>query len=199
MSYRFEEWIDWLLTTANLSGPSVLLLTIPLAIIQGLFGVFPFATLVFIHIAVMNVTAGLLSSWLAGTVASIVVYFICRFFFADWINRKFAKGLAKYGKWQHYIDKYGVWAIIFLRTVPIVPNNVISFMSAISNIKLVPYIWSNILGNLSSILLFGILSLSVVQTDVNITVFIVLYAIFLMILIAIFFIRQHVVSRKQSS
>lgn len=197
-----NEWIkqltDWFLETTHLGGYSILLLTIPLAVVQGLFGFFPFATIVMLHISLLGIMNGLLASWIAGTAAGMIVYLMCGYFFADWFNRKWMGKLQKYEKWQKGLDRYGVWAVIFLRTVPIMPNNLISFMSAISNMKLRSYTWSNVVGNLSSIWLFGILSASIVFPGVNLRELIVSYAVFLIVLGIVFVVRNRSISNRKS-
>ncbi|GIP46497.1 hypothetical protein J53TS2_00880 [Paenibacillus sp. J53TS2] len=197
-----NEWIkqltDWFLETTHLGGYSILLLTIPLAVVQGIFGVFPFATIVMLHISLLGIMNGLLASWIAGTAAGMIVYLMCGYFFADWFNRKWMGKLQKYEKWQKGLDRYGVWAVIFLRTVPIMPNNLISFMSAISNLKMRSYTWSNLVGNLSSIWLFGILSASIVFPGVNLRELIVSYAVFLILLGIVFVVRNRSISNKKS-
>ncbi|MGP0583906.1 TVP38/TMEM64 family protein [Paenibacillus timonensis] len=197
-----NEWIkqltDWFLETTHLGGYSILLLTIPLAVVQGIFGFFPFATIVMLHISLLGIMNGLLASWIAGTAAGMIVYLMCGYFFADWFNRKWMGKLQKYEKWQKGLDRYGVWAVIFLRTVPIMPNNLISFMSAISNMKLRSYTWSNVVGNLSSIWLFGILSTSIVFPGVNLRELIVSYAVFLIVLGIVFVVRNRSISNRKS-
>ncbi|MBW4839728.1 MAG: VTT domain-containing protein [Paenibacillaceae bacterium] len=196
-----NEWIkqltDWFLETTHLGGYSILLLTIPLAVVQGIFGFFPFATIVMLHISLLGIMNGLLASWISGTAAGMIVYLMCGYFFADWFNRKWMGKLQKYGKWQKGLDRYGVWAVIFLRTVPIMPNNLISFMSAISNLKLSSYTWSNLIGNLSSIWLFGILSASIVFPGVNLRELILSYAVFLLVLGIAFVVRSRNISNKK--
>jgi uncharacterized membrane protein YdjX (TVP38/TMEM64 family) len=200
-SNHLNEWVkeitDWFLETTQLGGYSILLLTIPLAVVQGLFGFFPFATIVMLHLSLLGITNGLFASWIAGTAAGMVVYLMCRYFFADWFHRRWLVKLQKYEKWQKGLDRYGVWAVIFLRTIPIMPNNLISFMSAISNLKLHSYVWSNLVGNLSSIWLFGILSASIVFPGVNLQDLIFSYVLFLLVLGVIFVIRNRILSKKK--
>lgn len=195
-----SEWIkqitDWFLETTQLGGYSILLLTLPLAVVQGVFGFFPFATLVMLHISLLGIVNGLLASWIAGTAAGLIVYLFCRYFFTGWFNRKWMGKLKKYEKWQKGLDRYGVWAVIFLRTIPIMPNNLISFMSAISNLKPVSYAWSNLIGNLSSIWLFGILSAPVVFPGVNLRELILSYAVFLLVLGIVFIARNRNMTKK---
>lgn len=196
-----NEWIsqiaDWFLATTSLGGYSVLLLTIPLAVIQGLFGFFPFATLVLLHISLLGIAEGLLASWIAGSLAGLIVYLLCGYWFTDWFNRKWMHKLKKYEKWQKGLDRYGVWAVIFLRTIPIMPNNIISFMSAISSLKLRSYAWSNMVGNLSSIWLFGLISAPIVFPGVNLSRLVLSYVLFLLTLSVVFILRQRTITNKE--
>lgn len=187
----------WLLEVTQFDGFDILIITIPLALIQGIVGFFPFATLVMLHISVLGIVDGLVASWFVGSVAGLAVYLICKFFFSDWFNRRWLSKLKKYEKWQKSLDRYGVWAVIFLRTIPIMPNNLISFMSAISNLKTSSYTWANIVGNLSSIWLFGILSASIVFPGMDLRWLILSYALFLLALILVFVIRQRRMLRKE--
>lgn len=196
MEHIIDRWINWLLDVTQLDGLSIIIITLPLAIIQGFLGIFPFATLIVLHISVLGLGSGLFFSWMTGTLAAIVVYLVCKSFFFDWFNRKWGHRIQRYERWQHYMDMYGVWAIIFLRTLPIMPNNLISFMSAISPIKLSSYIWSSILGNLSHIWLFGLISSSIIMPDTNLWVLLLLYIVFCLILIAIFIVKNYKSFRK---
>ncbi|MNH45402.1 hypothetical protein D3C79_1078320 [compost metagenome] len=71
-------------------------------------------------------------------------------------------------------------------------------MSAISNLKMRSYTWSNLVGNLSSIWLFGILSASIVFPGVNLRELIVSYAVFLIVLGIVFVVRNRSISNKKS-
>jgi len=178
--------IDWLLETTNLQGFYVLLLTVPLAVIQGFFGIFPFSTLIFLQISALGLVNGLVTSWLVGIVASLVVYYACKYLFADWFDRKMKAKAGRYEKWQSYFMKYGVWSIIFLRTLPIMPNNVISFMASLSKISHRSYMVSSLVGVMSHIWLFGIVSSSILFPDTDIRLLIGSYILFCVILTGIF-------------
>jgi uncharacterized membrane protein YdjX (TVP38/TMEM64 family) len=197
MTNMIDQAMDWLLNFTGLEGVSIILLTLILAIIQNFLGIFPFATLIVLHISILGLKAGLMASWLVGTVAAIVVFIICKYFFRDWFNRRWGKRLERYGKWQHGIDKYGAWAIILLRTIPIIPNNIIAFMSAVSPIKLSAYTWSSIVGTLSHIWLFGIISSSLIMPDMDLRKLTMSYIIFCVVLVMIFVV-SHYKSFKRS-
>lgn len=187
MGETINGWIDALVAFTGLSGLWILLITIPLGIIQGFLGLFPFATIIMLHISVLGLVNGIMASWISGTVAAVVVFWVSRSLFANWVLRKWEKRLQKYGKWQLRFEKYGLWAIILLRTIPIMPNNLISFMAGISPVKMIPYIWSSIIGNLSHIWLFAIISSSILIPDIDNVVLILSYAGFCIVLLAVFF------------
>lgn len=82
---RLEAWVEetirTLLNGLQLSGYSILLLTVPLSILQGIFSFFPFASLFVLHVTTFGLLEGMLISWLVGSVAAIVCFILCRYFF----------------------------------------------------------------------------------------------------------------------
>ncbi|RUS46207.1 TVP38/TMEM64 family protein [Cohnella sp. AR92] len=191
MSDLINDSIDWLLATLGLSGYNVVLVTLPLAIIQGFLGIFPFSTLIFLHISALGVAGGMLMSWLVSIVSSIVVYACCRYWFADWFDRRLQRHAGRYAKWKKYFENYGIWTIIVLRTIPIVPNNVISFLASVSGVKPWPYTISTLVGNLSHIGLFSIISSSILFPDKDIGLLTNSYIAFCVLLLTIFGVSEH--------
>ncbi len=191
MVETIDKWIDALLTFTSLGGMWILLITVPLAIIQGLLGLFTFATLIMLHISALGLVNGIIASWISGTIAAIAVFWVARSLFADWFNRKWKKRMTRYEKWQRHIEKYGLWAIILLRTIPIMPNNLVSFMASISPVKMIPYVWSSVIGNISHIWLFAIISSSLLVPDTDISLLIGSYVLFCLALLTVFFIKEY--------
>lgn len=185
-----NAWIDWLLQSLGLSGPSILFATVPLAVLQSLFGFFPLVILIVLHVSVFNVIGGMIVSWLACNIGAVLVYFLFRRYLFEWFDRKWGYKLKRYDKWQMYLDRYGIWTLVLLRTIPIVPSNIINLMSAVSPIKPAAFIWGTVLGNLSYIWLFGTISSSLIVPREEWNGFLTWYAVFMVILIAIF-VRRH--------
>ncbi|WP_342480635.1 VTT domain-containing protein [Paenibacillus sp. FSL L8-0340] len=190
MTEVINGWIDWLLQSLGLNGPYILLATIPLTILQSLFGFFPLAILIVLHVSEFHVIGGMLVSWLACNLGAILVYFLFRRYLYGWFDEKWRSKLKRYDKWQRYLDRYGIWTLVLLRTIPIVPSNVINFMAAVSPIKASSYIWGTVLGNLSFIWLFGTIGSSLVVPREEWNGFLAWYAVFIIILLGIF-IRRH--------
>jgi len=187
MGEHINAWVEEAVTQTGLSGADIMLVTLPLAVLQGFLSLFPFALLVTLHVSALGIAKGLVASWLAGMAGALAVYGVCRFFFADWFHRIWWRKLQRYEKWQRAFDQYGAWALIFLRTVPVMPNNLISFMAAVSPIRTSDYIWSSIVGYMSHIWLVGIISSSILFPDVDKWKLIISYLVFCAILLAAFF------------
>ncbi|WP_019908639.1 TVP38/TMEM64 family protein [Paenibacillus sp. HW567] len=190
MTETINAWIDWLLQTLGLSGPYILFVTVPLALLQSLFGFFPLAALIVLHVSVFDVIGGMLISWLASNLGAVLMYFLFRRYLFNWFDRKWRSKLKRYDKWQRYLDRYGIWTLVLLRTVPIIPSNIINFMSAVSPIKASAFIWGTVLGNLSYIWLFGTISSTLIVPREEWDGYLTWYGVFIVILIGIF-IRRH--------
>ncbi|TFE22724.1 TVP38/TMEM64 family protein [Cohnella luojiensis] len=192
-----NDWIEALLDRTSLTGYYVLIATFPLAIVQGILGIFPFSILIVLNISAMGLVDGLLTSWISSIVAANIVFYCCRSFFSDWFNRKInRKEDGRYEKWQKYFETYGIWTLILLRTLPIIPNNVISLMASVSSIRMLPYFFSSVIGNLSQIWLYGIISSSILMPNQDSKLLIGSYIAFCILLILIFVTSQYLQRRK---
>ncbi|MEO3946619.1 VTT domain-containing protein [Gorillibacterium sp. CAU 1737] len=189
MSAKLNQWIDWLLSATGLEGFAILLITIPLGIVQGVFGVFPFATLILLHISSLGIAGGFFASWLVGVISALIVFALCRSAFADWFERKWFGKMTRYKRWEKTLRLYGGWGMIFLRTIPVMPNNLISFSAAIIKMEPKDYLWSNVVGILSHIWLFGLLSAAVVFPDTDVHRLGAAYLVFVGILLFAFLYR----------
>ncbi|AWB44776.1 L-seryl-tRNA selenium transferase [Paenibacillus sp. CAA11] len=190
MGNYIDEGLDWLLSTLQLDGYAVLMITLPLAVIQAFLGIYPFAALIMLHISALGLGSGLLVSWGVGIISTLIVYLVFERFFSEWFQRKWLNKLKRYSRWQSYMDHYGIWALIVLRTLPIMPNNLVSFMASVSSIRFRGYVWSSVWGMLSHIWLFGILSSTVLAPQVNVAVLIMSYVIFCGLMLAVFAVQQ---------
>ncbi|GGG23428.1 TVP38/TMEM64 family protein [Paenibacillus abyssi] len=188
-----QEWIETaiegLVEMTQLSGHYLLLLTVPLTIIQGIITIFPFATLLLLHVSSLGLMQGLFISWVLGTIASIVCFMLGRSFIQAWIIKRFGTRLAKYEKWQRHMDHYGVWVVILLRSVPFVPSNVTSIMAAISPLSFNAYLWSTAVGTFSQIWMFGLLGSTVIFPNIDLRTLWVAYIGFCAVLFAMFLLR----------
>ncbi|QWU15385.1 Uncharacterized membrane protein YdjX, TVP38/TMEM64 family, SNARE-associated domain [Paenibacillus sophorae] len=186
MTDTVNAWIDWLLQVLGLSGPAILLVTIPLALLQSLFGFFPFVILIVLHVSVFDVICGMLISWLICNLGGLFVFYLSRRYLFHWFDRKWGRKLKRYDKWQRYLARYGIWTLVLLRTIPIIPNNVINIMSAVSPLPLPAFIWGTALGNLSYIWLFGTIGSSLIVPREEWSFYLTGYGMFIIVLAAVF-------------
>ncbi|MFD1776053.1 TVP38/TMEM64 family protein [Paenibacillus rhizophilus] len=187
MTDTINAWIDWLLQALGLSGPAILLVTIPLALLQSLFGFFPFVILIVLHVSVFDVIGGMLISWLVCNLGGLFVFYLSRRYLFHWFDRKWGRKLKRYDKWQRYLNRYGIWTLVLLRTIPIIPNNVINIMSAVSPLPLPAFVWGTSLGNLSYIWFFGTISSSLIVPREEWSFYLTGYGLFVVVLVVVFF------------
>lgn len=139
----------------------VLWVTLPLHILQGVVTIFPFITLLIVHLLVFGFWEALVFSWIGSMLGSIVCFYLGRFFFHDYFQKIWQKNYTRYQKWIQWADQYGMWGLILLRHIPVLPSNLISLIGAFSPIRQGTYIWSSILGNLSMVWLYSLFSYGV--------------------------------------
>ncbi len=147
-------------------GYQLLLLTIPLGILQGVVTIFPFATIVVLHIWGFGLVQGLFYSWLAALLGSLVCFLLARHFLQDWSQKILEKNKEKYKRAVGYIERYGFWGLIVLRTFPFMPSNLISIIGSLSPIPFKLYFWSSFIGNIPMVIIQAALS-SPITTSVT--------------------------------
>lgn len=169
-------------------GYSLLLITIPLSILQGIITFFPIITIITFHILIFGLAEGMLFSFIGSFLGSILCFILGRYLFQDWSKKLWEKRQLKYQKWENYFQQYGMWTIVLLRTVPIMPSNMISLMAALSPISSRSYLWSSVYGNISMVWLFAIFSLSLTFDETSLMV--IGYIIYIIGLFATFLYQK---------
>lgn len=186
MSEWMEEIFDWFREATPLDGGHILWLTLPLGVIQYILSIFPFVTLLLIHVQTFGIINGLLISWVVGSMGSVVSFLFFRYLLKQRFEEKWAKKRKKYEKWQRRINDYGSWAVILLRTIPFVPNNVVSILASISPISNRAYVWASVIGTFSHMWLFTLIGSTVTIDKGDIIWSWSLYGIFCLILLICF-------------
>jgi len=94
---------------------------------------------------VYGVFIGFVFSWIATMIGLIVTFMMVRYLFQSSFERKFgSKPLI--GKINHYVDKYGVWSVIFLRAIYVVPSSILNYSFGFTKIKTSTYILGSAIG-----------------------------------------------------
>lgn len=182
-----DENLKLFMDIENEYGHLLLLITIPLSILQGIITIFPIITIITFHILVFGVTEGVIYSFIGSFLGSILSFVLARYFFSDLSEKIWQRNKIKYQNLESYFQRFGVWGLILLRTIPIMPSNMISLMAALSPITFRKYLWSSIFGNISMVWLFGILGMSLTLSDFNPMV--IGYIVYLVILFVVFLLQ----------
>lgn len=138
-------------------GIILVFITIPLMIAQNVFTIFPIIIVIVIHIFAFGFFQGFLFS-LAGTTAGAGFCFLLA---RSWSEKKLEEFWeTKSPFWKKLaagIDKHSVPVMILLRSIPIMPSNIISVAAAVTPIKFSAYMQATVLGNMSMIWILSLL------------------------------------------
>jgi len=100
----------------------------------------------------LNFTPALLICWIVNIVAIMATYYMVRFAFTTYFTEHYGKKklIRRINK---RIQKYGLWTVVFSRSIYIVPNNIINFSFPLSKISTHSYLLGTIIGLIPECLL----------------------------------------------
>lgn len=178
-----HEDADFIMSTIQDEvGYELLMITIPLMILQGVMTIFPVILLIIVHFIVYGVVEGFIFSLLGSFLSSILCYTIAKSFSEGYVAGFWKKREKTMNKVMDLTLKYGVPLIVVLRSIPILPSNIISVVAALSPIRFSQYVWSSLWGNISMIWILSLLSAPIILTSVDKVLYIILYALYLVLL-----------------
>lgn len=90
-------------------------------------------------------TYGLLLSTVGTTIAALISFLMSRYLLSDYVKGKVG---GRYAGVEGRIGKRGIFFIIGLRLIPVVPFDVVSYLSGISGVSLADYVIGTVLGEL---------------------------------------------------
>jgi uncharacterized membrane protein YdjX (TVP38/TMEM64 family) len=154
-------------------------------------------TIVIIHILSYGLWPGLFFSWLAAHLGSILCFLLARHFLQDWSQKMWNKHQEKYKRAFDYVDRYGFWGLILLRSIFFMPSNIISILGALSPISFKHYFWSSLIGNIPMVILLAVLSSPFVINDSDRFPLLIVLIVTIMSLVAIFIYQQRTHRLKQ--
>lgn len=139
-------------------GYGILFITLPLMMIQSVVTIFPILILIMIHFILFGMIFGFLFSLIGTSLGAMLCFWLTRSVSENTVQIYWRK---KEGKLSYILDSissYGVFMIVFLRSIPIMPSNLISIAAGVSPINYRAYVWSTVLGNISMVWLLSLLS-----------------------------------------
>ncbi|MFA9559601.1 TVP38/TMEM64 family protein [Evansella sp. AB-rgal1] len=178
-------------------GYNLLLITMPLMIVQGVITIFPVLLLIILHFLSFGLIQGFFISLLGTVLSSLFCYWLTKSFSSKWVDHYWEKRKHKLNRFVKIFTHYGVLMIIFFRSVPFIPSNLISIAAAISPIHFKQYIWSSIWGNISMIWLLSILSAPIWMSDSIFLPYLSSYLAYVVILLTYYGIRYLRIERYE--
>lgn len=189
LSYFTEEMFgQW--------GYGILLFTIPLMMVQNVVTLFPILILIVFHFLAFGVWGGILASFAGTFLGAVVCFFLARSAAGRFFDRYWEKNEARLKKVIHAIDHYGVYMLVLLRSIPVMPSNLISIAAAASPISKVSYMWSTVFGNIAMIGVLSFISMPLwVDESGAGPGYVVFFSLFFVLLIG-YFLRHLYEERK---
>ncbi|ADU30423.1 TVP38/TMEM64 family protein [Evansella cellulosilytica] len=171
-------------------GYQLLWITLPLMIVQGVVTIFPILVVILIHFISFGLIEGFIFSFLGTFLSSIFCYLLTKSFSGKWIEHFWNKRKEQLERVLRLVSKYGILVIIVLRSIPIMPSNIISVAAALSPITTYQYIWSSIIGNISMIWLLSLISAPFWIREGYFNMYLSLYIIFSVVFLLYFSLGQ---------
>lgn len=150
-SFSLKDWID----LVQRSGALGVWLYIGLWVVLPTF-FFPVALLALVGGAVYGLASGSLYTFVGALLNCSVMFFLPRFFGAEWIRSRFFSKLSPL--WQERLEKaegrQGFILLILLRLIPLVPYNLINYGFGMTHMTFTTYLLGSALGIIPGTLVF---------------------------------------------
>jgi uncharacterized membrane protein YdjX (TVP38/TMEM64 family) len=94
---------------------------------------------------VFGVVIGFIYSWIATMVGLVVTFIMVRYLFRGSFEKRFgSKKIVE--KINHNLDKHGIWTVVFLRAIYVVPSSVLNYSFGFTKIKTSSYLLGSAVG-----------------------------------------------------
>jgi len=172
-------------------GYGLLLITIPLMMIQNVVTLFPIVLIIMIHFISFGMTLGFLFSLIGTSIGAMLCFWLTRSASEKFVEKYWKKKEEKLSYILNSISHYGVFMIVFLRSIPIMPSNLISIAAGVSPIRFRAYVWSTVLGNISMVWLLSLLSAPLWIEDNHYLGYLVGYLFFALVVLIYYFMKLY--------
>lgn len=95
---------------------------------------------------------GTIVTVLMATLGGVVIFFLTKYFFKDWVQHRFGKYLEPIEK---ELLEHPASYLLFLRFMPVVPYIVINVVPALVGVRFSTFLWTSIVGLLPGSLIFN--------------------------------------------
>ncbi len=96
--------------------------------------------------ALLGTFWGTIVSIIGNTIGAMTCFFVARYLFKDYIQKKLLPKYPKIKDYEEKLSKNGFYTVIFFRLVPIFPFTPINYLLGITNVSFKEYFWGTFLG-----------------------------------------------------
>ncbi|WP_088833778.1 TVP38/TMEM64 family protein [Paenibacillus tyrfis] len=121
---------------------------------------------------------GALISWIAASVASVIVFCLARYLFQKQ-GRAYLSKYEKLEKLQAAIEKNPFLTILLARLIPVIPQAVVNVIPAITSIPVVTFAVASALGKIPAMLLFAFIGSNLFAGTSKLVLSVGVYILFL--------------------
>lgn len=175
-----EELLLWFQQTKDTS----IFLTMFIATLFALFPIIPFPIIGGIIGAMYGTFLGGFVTWVASTLASIIMFIFLRFVLQSW-GLKIIHRYKRLEMVTTMFEQNAFITILVSRLIPFIPSIVINAYSAVSRVSFLSYTIASSLGKIPAMLLFAVLGHSFVSSNLEVVFVVGIYA--LIILMTLYF------------
>ena len=130
-------------------GSWAVLFSFILVVLVNMIGFPPTIILSVANTFIFGMVPGILLSWLAETVGVILSFLLLRFFFSEQAQKIIAKH-ATLQKMNSFSEHNGFQGMLIARMIPYFPSGLLNALGAVSQISLIDYSVSSLIGKLPS-------------------------------------------------
>ncbi len=163
---------------------SSIFVTMFIGTLFALFPIIPFPIIGGIIGAMYGTFLGGFVTWVASTLASLIMFLFIRYVFQNW-GLKIINRYEKLEMMTRMFERNAFITILVSRLIPFIPSIIVNAYSAVSRVSFISYAVASSLGKIPSMLLFAVLGHSIVSSSQEVVIVIGLYA--LIIILTIFF------------
>ncbi|KQO18216.1 TVP38/TMEM64 family protein [Paenibacillus sp. Leaf72] len=164
--------LDWLQNDT----PSVFIVFL-VALFLVLVPVVPFKIMIALLGFMYGPLLGALISWLAASLAAIIIFLLARYLFREQ-GQAFLHKFSQLDKLQATMEKRPFLTILTARLIPIIPHMVVNIYPAVTSVRLLPYAVASALGKIPFMLLFAYMGQNMFKDWASFTLFAGVYAAF---------------------
>jgi uncharacterized membrane protein YdjX (TVP38/TMEM64 family) len=185
--YVFYQHREAILTWINEGDLTYLPMMFLLSAVISVFPVIPFVVFAGLMGAVYGVFWGAAINWF-GSVAAAALYFIlARYSFASYL-RTYIKRYRKLDRFTDLVERNAFVAVLFARTLHIVPPPVTNIYSGISTMPITTYLLATGLGQIPGMLVYAFLGVHLFSSLHDALVGISIYIVFLLFVVTVYWL-----------